>query len=53
VTRIGICSRFSLLKLLDALNAAEFESWTLVDAMWTSKRQPDFIADNRKAELAG
>jgi hypothetical protein len=25
------------IKLLDALNAAEFEPWTLVDAAWTSK----------------
>jgi len=27
------------IKLLDALNAPEFEPWTLVDAAWTSKRR--------------
>jgi hypothetical protein len=41
------------IKLLDALNAPEFEPWTLVDAAWTSKRQNAVSADNRKAEVAG
>ena len=38
------------IKLLDALNAPEFEPWTLVDAAWTSKRQPTVSADNRKGK---
>jgi integrase len=41
------------IKLLDALNAPEFEPWTLVDAAWTSKRQNGVSVDNRKAEVAG
>ena len=41
------------IKLLDALNAPDFEPWTLVDPPWTSKRQNGVSADNRKAELAG
>jgi len=41
------------IKLLDALNAPEFELWTLVDAVWTSKRQVRVSADKSKAELAG
>jgi integrase len=40
------------IKLLDALNAPEFEPWTLVDAAWPPKDQDDVTADNRKAELA-
>jgi integrase len=35
------------IQLLDALNAAEFEPWTLVDATWTSKPQADVRAGNR------
>ena len=41
------------IKLLDALNAPEFEPWTLVDAAWTSNRQNGVSADNRKAKIAG
>ena len=41
------------INLLDALNAPEFEPWTLVDAEWTSKRQTSVSPDNRKRELAG
>jgi hypothetical protein len=41
------------IKLLDALNAPEFEPWTLVDATWTSKRQNGVNVENRKAEVAG
>jgi hypothetical protein len=28
------------MKLLDALNAPEFDPWTLVDARWTPKQKP-------------
>ncbi len=28
------------IKLLDALNAPEFDPWTLVDARWTPRLQP-------------
>src|SRR5881409_2310845 len=41
------------IKLLDALNAADSEPWTLVDAAWTPKRQSSVSADNRKSEAAG
>jgi integrase len=41
------------IKLLDALNAPEFEPWTLVDAAWTSKRQNGVNSDNRNVEVAG
>ena len=39
------------IKLLDALNAPEFQPWTLVDAPWTSQRQNGVTAENKKVEL--
>ena len=39
------------IKLLDALNAPEFQPWTLVDAAWTPKRQNGVTAENKKVEL--
>jgi integrase len=39
------------IKLLDALNAPEFQPWTLVDAAWTSQRQNGVTAVNKKDEL--
>jgi hypothetical protein len=39
------------IKLLDALNAPEFQPWTLVDAAWTSQRQNGVSAENKKVEL--
>jgi integrase len=41
------------IKLLDALNAPEFEPWTLVDAAWTPNRRPPSAPDNRNASPAG
>ena len=41
------------IKLLDALNGPEFEPWTLVDAAWTSKKQPAVSAENRNPAIAG
>ncbi len=35
------------IELLDALNAPEFEPWTLVDAAWTSKQQSRVNVDKR------
>jgi integrase len=35
------------IQLLDALNAPEFEPWTLVDAAWTSKSRSAVGTDNR------
>jgi integrase len=35
------------IKLLDALNAPDFDPWTLVDAAWTSKQQLGVKGDNR------
>ena len=35
------------IQLLDALNSAEFEPWTLVDAAWTSKQRSAVSAGNR------
>jgi integrase len=35
------------IKLLDALNAPEFDPWTLVDAAWTSKPQSAVNTGNR------
>jgi integrase len=35
------------IQLLDALNALEFEPWTLVDAAWTSKRRSGVSTVNR------
>ena len=35
------------IKLLDALNAPEFDPWTRVDAAWTSKARDGVSADNR------
>jgi hypothetical protein len=34
------------IKLLDALNAPEFDPWTLVDAAWTSNPRNGAHADN-------
>jgi hypothetical protein len=41
------------IKLLDALNAPEFESWTLVDAAWTPSVENGVSADNRRSATAG
>ncbi len=41
------------IKLLDALNAPEFEPWTLVDAAWTSKRRSAVHVENRNGAPAG
>ena len=41
------------IKLLDALNAPEFEPWTLVDAAWTSNGRNAVSADNTKSGRAG
>jgi len=41
------------IKLLDALNAPEFEPWTLVDAAWTSNGRNAVSADNTKSDRAG
>ena len=35
------------IKLLDALNAPEFDPWTLVDAPWTSKSRSAVSGGNR------
>jgi hypothetical protein len=35
------------IQLLDALNAPEFEPWTLVDAAWTSKQRAAVSTGNR------
>jgi len=35
------------IQLLDALNAPEFEPWTLVDAAWTSKQTSAVSTGNR------
>jgi len=35
------------IQLLDALNAREFEPWTLVDAAWTSKKRTAVSTGNR------
>jgi hypothetical protein len=35
------------IQLLDALNAPEFEPWTLVDAAWTSKPRSAVNTGNR------
>jgi integrase len=37
------------IKLLDALNAPEFEPWTLVDAAWTSKPRSAVSTGNRNS----
>jgi len=39
------------IRLLDTLNAPEFQPWTLVDGAWTSQRQNGVSADNKKVEL--
>ena len=39
------------IKLLDALNAPEFQPWTLVDAAWTPQRQHGGTAENKKVVL--
>ena len=44
------------IKLLDALNAPEFEPWTLVDAggrSWTPKQENGVKPDNDRPEIAG
>jgi hypothetical protein len=41
------------IKLLDALNAPEFEPWTLVDAGWPSKQRSVVTADTRNGARAG
>jgi hypothetical protein len=40
-------AREHAIKLLDALNAPEFDPWTLVDAAWTSKPQSAVNTGNR------
>jgi len=39
------------MELLDALNAPEFDRWTLVDARWTSK-QPVGVTPNNESDVA-
>jgi hypothetical protein len=41
------------IKLLDGLNAPEFEPWTLVDAAWTSNRRSGVSAETRNSAPAG
>jgi len=41
------------IKLLDALNASEFDPWTLVDARWTPNQKNDVKPDNDRPEIAG
>ena len=41
------------IKLLDALNAPEFDPWTLVDARWTPKQKNGVKPDNDRPEIAG
>ena len=40
------------IKLLDALNAPEFDPWTLVDARWTPKQRSRRHARKRKRRLS-
>jgi hypothetical protein len=47
----GDNGREHAIKLLDALNAPEFQPWTLVDAAWTSQRRNGVNTENKKAEL--
>jgi hypothetical protein len=37
------------IKLLDALNAPEFQRWTLVDAAWTSQRKHGVSGENKRS----
>jgi hypothetical protein len=37
------------IKLLDALNAPEFEPWTLVDAAWTPKELAGISPENENS----
>jgi integrase len=37
------------IKLLDALNAPEFQPWTLVDAAWTAPRQNGVTAKTERS----
>ena len=37
------------IQLLDALNAPEFDPWTLVDAPWTSNERVRVSAGNRNS----
>jgi hypothetical protein len=39
------------IKLLDALNAPEFQPWTLVDAASTPQRRHGGTAEKKKVEL--
>jgi hypothetical protein len=39
--------------LLDALNAPEFDPWTLVHARWTPKQKNGVKPDNNRPEIAG
>jgi hypothetical protein len=41
------------IKLLDALNASEFNPWTLVDAAWTPNGRPAVSGGNRNNAKAG
>jgi hypothetical protein len=41
------------IKLLDALNAPEFDPWTLVDARWTPTQRSGVKPDNNSPEIAG
>jgi hypothetical protein len=43
---LGIPAEHAI-QLLDALNAPEFEPWTLVDAAWTSKPRSAVNTGNR------
>lgn len=41
------------IKLVDALNASEFDPWTLVDAAWTPNGRPAVSGGNRNNAKAG
>ena len=41
------------IKLLDALNAPDFDPWTLVDARWTPEQENGVNPDNDKPRIAG
>jgi hypothetical protein len=45
----GDNGREHAIKLLDALNAPEFQPWTLVDAAWTPQRQNGATAENKRS----
>jgi hypothetical protein len=44
---LGRDGREQAIKLLDALDAPEFETWTPVDAAWTSKPRSAVNSGNR------